>query len=69
MKKEIHPVAHAWLMTAGCSCWYCNGPLKETGRFCNKVCAEAFEEDEMAMERRLLVSDRDLVAGHVAGYA
>jgi hypothetical protein len=36
------------------SCWYCNHQLDDVRRFCNKICAEAFEEDEMAMERRLL---------------
>ena len=35
------------------SCWYCNKHLDDVKRFCNRACAEAFEEDEMAMERRM----------------
>lgn len=35
------------------ACWYCNARLDDVKRFCNKGCAEAFEEDELAMERRM----------------
>lgn len=35
------------------SCWYCNRHLDDVRRFCGRECAEAFEEDEMAMERRM----------------
>ncbi|MBI1889810.1 MAG: hypothetical protein HYS18_04125 [Burkholderiales bacterium] len=42
----------ASLMAKG-SCWYCNKHLDDVRRFCGRECAEAFEEDEMAMERRM----------------
>jgi hypothetical protein len=33
------------------TCWYCNEPLDNTRRYCDKGCAEAFEEDDSAMAR------------------
>jgi hypothetical protein len=35
------------------TCWYCNTPLDTIRRYCDKNCAEAFEEDDNAMERRI----------------
>lgn len=53
--KQVYPTAASpFSVNAHTCCWYCNQQLNDMRRFCNKVCAEAFEEDEMAMERRML---------------
>jgi hypothetical protein len=36
------------------NCWYCGEPLDSIRRYCDKSCAEAFEEDDHAMTRRIL---------------
>jgi hypothetical protein len=36
------------------TCWYCDHPLVDGRRFCDKACAEAFEDDELAVERKVL---------------
>jgi hypothetical protein len=28
------------------ACWYCNAPLDNVRRFCNKVCAQDYQNDE-----------------------
>jgi hypothetical protein len=28
------------------ACWYCNAPLDNIKRFCNKVCAEDYRSEE-----------------------
>jgi predicted amidophosphoribosyltransferase len=28
------------------ACWYCDKPLDNVRRFCDKECAEAFDEDQ-----------------------
>jgi hypothetical protein len=35
------------------TCWYCNAPLNSMGRYCDKGCAQAFEEDDSAMARHM----------------
>lgn len=53
---EIDRIAHGkshTLLGAKGYCWYCNKRLDEIRRFCNRGCAEAFDEDELAMERCL----------------
>jgi hypothetical protein len=42
-----------------CTCWYCDHKVADGQRFCNKACAEAFEDDELAVERRVLAARRD----------
>lgn len=56
MEDKIYAPVQTLLMNTKCSCWYCNRRLAEARRFCDKVCAEAFEEDEMAMERHMLAA-------------
>lgn len=33
------------------TCWYCGEPLNSMRRYCDKGCAEAFEEDDTAVFR------------------
>lgn len=54
--KQAERNGQPWMMAAKCSCWYCNQPLNEMRRFCDKSCAEAFDEDEAAMQRRMLAN-------------
>lgn len=54
--------SHARPSVAYSSCWYCEHQLNDGRRFCDKGCAEAFEEDELAVERRVLAWDRGLSA-------
>ena len=28
------------------ACWYCNAPLDNVKRFCNKICAEDYRNEE-----------------------
>jgi hypothetical protein len=35
------------------TCWYCGEPLNSMRRYCDKGCAEAFEEDDAAMVRHM----------------
>jgi len=32
------------------ACWYCNQPLDNVRRFCNKVCAEDYRTEEEAFK-------------------
>lgn len=54
------PKKYSDLILAKGTCWYCNSRLDDVRRFCNKGCAEAFEEDEMAMERRMQGNRHDM---------
>ncbi|WP_132259442.1 DUF2116 family Zn-ribbon domain-containing protein [Paucimonas lemoignei] len=36
------------------TCWYCDHHIPHGQRFCDKDCAEAFEDDDLAVERRAL---------------
>ncbi len=56
MENKIYSSVQTLLMNTKCSCWYCNRRLAEARRFCDKVCAEAFEEDEMAIQRHMLAT-------------
>lgn len=44
----------ASIQLSRCTCWYCNEPMNSVRRFCDKSCAEAFEEDDTAFERRAM---------------
>ncbi|WP_147384088.1 hypothetical protein [Noviherbaspirillum sedimenti] len=56
---------HARTSGAYSTCWYCDHQLGDGRRFCDKGCAEAFEEDELAVERRVLARDRELSTASV----
>ena len=59
MNYELPRKKYGEAIVAKGSCWYCNAHLNDVKRFCNKSCAEAFEEDELAMERRLQAVKRE----------
>lgn len=47
------------------TCWYCDHRIADGCRFCDKACAEAFEEDDLAVERRVLARHDGLRAAFV----
>jgi hypothetical protein len=53
MKYDIPRKKYSDAIMAKGACWYCNAQLDDVKRFCNRNCAEAFEEDELAMERSM----------------
>lgn len=65
MKNEIYSSDNTLLFAAGLStatCWYCDHHVPHGQRFCGRDCAEAFEDDDRAAERRALVRQREISA-------
>ena len=60
MNEQQYLYSPATLPTAYLTCWYCDRQLHDERRFCDKGCAEAFEHDELAVERRLLARGSNL---------
>lgn len=55
-KQQFHYSAPRF-PTAQATCWYCDRQLNDNRRFCDCGCAEAFEQDDLAVERRLLARE------------
>ncbi len=60
----LHTVANTpiWAPVTKNTCWYCHHKVTELKRFCNTACAEAFDEDDAAMERYMTAHRHELVA-------
>lgn len=57
MNEQEYRYSPARLPVTQTSCWYCDRHLHDERRFCDRSCAEAFEQDELAVERRLLARE------------
>lgn len=62
MNEQQYRYSAPKLPTVQATCWYCDHQLHDSRRFCDRGCAEAFEHDELAVERRLLASAPSLTA-------
>lgn len=57
METQTYRYVHGQATSAGLplsTCWYCDQHIPAEQRFCDKNCAEAFDDDELAAERRML---------------
>lgn len=41
-----NPASNALSLKPKGACWYCNAPLDNIRRFCNKTCAEDYRSEE-----------------------
>lgn len=53
-QNVLQSTQRASIFRANNTCWYCNQPLDSMRRYCDKSCAQAFEEDDSAMARRMI---------------
>ncbi|QAU35175.1 hypothetical protein [Janthinobacterium sp. 17J80-10] len=60
MNEQQYRYATPKFPAANATCWYCDHQLGDGRRFCDRGCAEAFEHDDLAVERRLLARKPDL---------
>lgn len=44
--EPVAPARARHLLPPKGSCWYCEKPLDRVRRFCGKVCAESFDEED-----------------------
>lgn len=68
MSKENFQYSQASSVVNGfhvSTCWYCDHRIAHGCRFCDKACAEAFDEDDLAAERRVLARHDGLIASFV----
>lgn len=64
MKAQQYLYSPTKLPAVHLTCWYCDRQLHDERRFCDKACAEAFEQDDLAVERRLLAQESTLALAH-----
>lgn len=56
MNEQQYRYATRKFSSVNSTCWYCDHQLSDGRRFCDRGCAEAFEQDDLAIERRLLAN-------------
>jgi predicted nucleic acid-binding Zn ribbon protein len=47
------------------TCWFCEHSVPIGHRFCGRDCAEAFEDDELAAEKRMLAKQPETTTAFV----
>lgn len=65
MDKQTYRASSMHVAAASLSsstCWYCDHYIPHGQRFCGRDCAEAFEDDDRAAERRALMKQREINA-------
>jgi hypothetical protein len=49
-KVAVEPVTNTAALKPKGACWYCNQPLDNVRRFCNKTCADDYRTEEEAFK-------------------